>query len=220
MELTEQEVAKIVEEASSTRLPMLVSLTEEHELTVNTLARRVGKSVSWVLKQAKELEEQGVLKSRIDPMNTSRGRVYSLMIDRSIVESLPHYERAVKLLKPESHEQSAHSLTEQATGQIGVDMLAQEFEQQQEVPRQLLTNMQLEESDRLEKSIFEVKGLLPGSLTLVKEGERWKIQGFRLIGRAIIAEGEQHFIELVQESSKLGILVPIVPIRIESSGDE
>ena len=31
MELTEQEVAKIVEEASSTRLPMLVSLTEEHD---------------------------------------------------------------------------------------------------------------------------------------------------------------------------------------------
>ena len=98
-ELTADQVQAIIEVMPSTRWPIVVSLTEHDDLTVSDLARAVGKSVSWVLKQAKDMEDKGLLITRDNPLRTARGRLYSLNVERSLVESLPSFGEAQEFLQ-------------------------------------------------------------------------------------------------------------------------
>ena len=110
---------------SSTRWPIAVSLVAD-ELTATELAKVVGKSVSWTLKQAKQMEAVGILDSAPDPLNQTRGRVYRLSdaVDREVLKRLDQYEATARSLErgaPASpNTAAAPSITERATQALAV----------------------------------------------------------------------------------------------------
>ena len=93
--LTPASIEEVLKEASSSRWPMMVSLVEsEGGLTATELAKEVGKSVGWTNRQAKAMKEEGILKSGVDPQDLPRGQVYSLAVEREVVEQLEGYKPA------------------------------------------------------------------------------------------------------------------------------
>lgn len=97
---TPEEIVEILSEVSSTRWPIAVSLVDGGQ-TATELAKAVGKSVSWTLKQAKQMQADGILKSDPDPLNQSRGLVYTLKDGvREVLERRDEYAATVQSLKP------------------------------------------------------------------------------------------------------------------------
>lgn len=97
--LSPEVIEKVLSEVSSTRWPIAVSLVHD-ELTATELAKVVGKSVSWTLKQAKQMDEAGILDSGNDPLNQSRGRVYRLAEGVSeLLKECTEYEAAARSLE-------------------------------------------------------------------------------------------------------------------------
>ena len=96
---TPERIGVILSEVSSTRWPIAVSLVDD-ELTATELARVVGKSVSWTLKQAKLMEAAKILEASNDPLNQSRGRVYKLKDGiGEVLEQLNEYEATKRSLE-------------------------------------------------------------------------------------------------------------------------
>lgn len=91
-DLSSDQVAQILNEVPSTRWPIVICLIEDDKLTATDLADRIGKSLSWALRQAKYLEGQGVLKSDTDLVNPSRGRLYSLNVNKAVIESIDNFK--------------------------------------------------------------------------------------------------------------------------------
>lgn len=96
---TPERIGVVLSEVSSTRWPIAVSLAKE-ELTATELAKVVGKSVSWTLKQAKQMEAARILKSYNDPLNQSRGRVYALKDGvKDVLEQFNEYGATLRSLE-------------------------------------------------------------------------------------------------------------------------
>ena len=116
-----EEIKRAMSEVSSTRWPIAVSLVDlgDDGRTATELSRVVGKSVSWTLKQAKQMVEAGILEATNDPLNQSRGCVYRLRpgVD-GVLEGRDEYEATLRSLE----RGAAPSLTERV-GQIVTDGL-------------------------------------------------------------------------------------------------
>lgn len=116
-----EEIKRAMDEVSSTRWPIAVSLVDlgDDGRTATELSRVVGKSVSWTLKQAKQMVEAGILEATNDPLNQSRGCVYRLNGGvKGVLEQCDEYEATLRSLE----RGSAPSLTERM-GQIVTDGL-------------------------------------------------------------------------------------------------
>ena len=199
--LTASQVEAIIEEMPSTRWPMVAALIRHDDLTVNDLARSVGKSVSWVLKQAKAMEGQGALTSRADPMHPARGRVYSLNVERELVKKLPGFAEAQEFLQERSGSSSRQAANQSASG-----LDTQRVDIGEESMTQLLTEMLLPEVEQSEET-FTVHGLLPVAFTIVRRNDGLSTKETKAIGRGIVLKGDE-FIGIIQALSNDGMLAP------------
>ena len=94
-------IMEVLSEVSSTRWPIAVALVEfEDGRTATQLAKDVGKSVSWTLKQAKQMAEDKILTAVDDPLNQPRGRVYALADGvKEVLKQSKQYEATSRKLR-------------------------------------------------------------------------------------------------------------------------
>lgn len=95
--LTTDEIAKILGEARKSRWPIAAALTVENELSASELSRRIGKTLSWTVTQAKAMQAEGILKPN-DPDISPKGQPYKLAIEKETLEQFPEYEPALNSL--------------------------------------------------------------------------------------------------------------------------
>lgn len=184
--LTAEALNEALSAVSSTRWPIAVSLVDD-ELTATELAKVVGKSVSWTLKQAKQMEAAGILNSAPDPLNQTRGRVYKLAgaVDREVLKRLDQYEAAARSLErgaqASPNTAAAPSLTERAAQAIEVMALG---------------------ADATAISY----GFIPVSVVQIGTGDEAQYQQVNLDKPMMVADAFEKFAEIVRQIRQLDSL--------------
>lgn len=206
---TPEDIVKILSEVSSTRWPIAVSLVDGGQ-TATELAKAVGKSVSWTLKQAKQMETARILGSAPDPLNQTRGLVYTLKDGvREVLEQRDEYA-AAKLSLERGASPTKLRLGEKSENLSSSPSLASRVGQ---IVNEGLEVMALD----ADAAAFEY-GFIPYNAVRIGTGDEAKY--LVKTGKAIAVDTFEKFVEATQQLVESGESAPALRTQPQANPSE